>query len=100
MVVAVVPGARNVENTEALVAEFRRRTGERIMRLMTSDSDPAFETAILGAYGETVIPTRTGKPGRPERPYKVPTTGLSARSRQSRSPEGLAREPLDQHVVS
>jgi len=29
LVVVVVPGARDVENTEALVAEFRRRTGGR-----------------------------------------------------------------------
>ena len=47
LVVAVVPGARDVEGTEALVGEFRRRTGGRIMRLMTSDAYPAYETAIL-----------------------------------------------------
>ena len=76
LVVAVVPGARDVESTEALVAEFKERTGGRIMRLMTSDSYPAYETAILGAYGETVTPPRTGKPGRPARPYKVPPPGL------------------------
>ena len=37
LVVAVVPGARDVEGTEALVGEFRRRTGGRAMGLMTSD---------------------------------------------------------------
>ena len=31
LVVAVVPGARTIENTEALVQEFRRRTGGRLM---------------------------------------------------------------------
>ncbi len=46
------------------------------MRLMTSDSYPAYETAILHAYGETVTPPRTGRPGRPRGPYKVPPTGL------------------------
>ena len=30
LVVAVVPGARDVEGTEALVGEFRRRTGGRV----------------------------------------------------------------------
>ena len=65
LVIAVVPGARDVEGTEALVGEFRRRTGGRAMRLMTSDADPAYETTILDAYGETVAPPRTGKPGRP-----------------------------------
>ena len=76
LVVAVVPGARDVEGTEALVGEFRRRTGGRIMRLMTSDADPAYETAILHAYGEEVTPPRTGKPGRPTGPSKVPPKGL------------------------
>jgi hypothetical protein len=74
--VAVVPGARDAEATEALVGEFRRRTGGRAMRLMTSDAYPAYETAILDAYGETVTPPRTGRPGRPRGAYKVPPKGL------------------------
>ena len=76
LVIAVVPGARDVEGTEALVGEFRRRTGGRAMRLMTSDADPAYETAILDAYGETVAPPRTGKPGRPKGPSKAPSSDL------------------------
>ena len=77
LVVAVVPGARTIENTEALVSEFRRRTGGRLLRLMTSDDYPAYETAILHAYGETVTPPRTGKPGRPKASYQVPPPGLT-----------------------
>jgi IS1 family transposase len=76
LVVAVVPGRRDAEGTEALVGEFRRRTGGRTMRLMTSDAYPAYETAILHAYGMEVVPPRTGKPGRPKRPYKEPPAGL------------------------
>jgi IS1 family transposase len=76
LVVAVVPGARDVESTEALVGEFQRRTGGRVMRLMTSDAYPAYETAILRAYGETVTPARTGKPGRPKGPSQVAPAGL------------------------
>jgi IS1 family transposase len=76
LVVAVVPGARTVENTEALVEDFRRRTGGRLMDLMTSDDYPASETAILHAYGETVTPPRTGKRGRPKAPYQAPPPGL------------------------
>ena len=71
-----MPGKRTAENTEALVAEFRRRTGGRLMDLMTSDDYPAYETAILRAYGETVTPPRTGKRGRPRAPYRVPPPGL------------------------
>jgi IS1 family transposase len=77
LVVAVVPGARTVENTEALVEDFRRRTGGRLMGLMTSDDYPAYESAILHAYGETITPPRTGKPGRPKAPYKAVPPGLT-----------------------
>jgi hypothetical protein len=77
LVVSVVPGARTVENTEALAADFRRRTGGRVMGLMTSDDYPAYEAAILHAYGETVTPPRTGRPGRPKAPYKAPPPGLT-----------------------
>jgi IS1 family transposase len=77
LVVAVVPGARTLENTEALVEDFRRRTGGRLMSLMTSDDYPAYETAILHAYGETVTPPRTGKPGRPRAPYRAAPSGLN-----------------------
>jgi hypothetical protein len=72
-----VPGKRTAENTEALVAEFRRRTGGRLMGLMTSDDYPAYETAILHAYGQTITPPRTGKRGRPRAPYQVPPPGLT-----------------------
>jgi len=72
LVLAVVPGARDVEGTEALVGEARRRTGGRVMRLLTSDAYPAYEAAILHPYGEEVTPPRTGKPGRPKKAYKLP----------------------------
>ena len=36
LVVSVVPGARTIENTEAVVEDFKRRTGGRMMNLITS----------------------------------------------------------------
>ncbi len=72
-----MPGARDVEGTEALVCQARRRTGGRVMRLLTSDAYPASESAILEAYGEEVTPPRTGRPGRPGGAYKVPPAGLA-----------------------
>lgn len=92
LVVAVVPGARDVEGTEALVGEFRRRTGGRAMRLMTSDAYSAYETAILDAYGETVVPPRTGKPGRPKGPYKVPPADLVYAAVEKRRAKGRVVE--------
>ena len=39
------------------------------MRLMTSDEHPAYAEAIREAYGTRVVPPRTGRPGRPRKPY-------------------------------
>ena len=61
----------------AVVADFRRRTAGRLMDLMTTDGYPAYEQAILAAYGETITPPRTGKRGRPRAPFKVAPPGLT-----------------------
>ena len=92
LVVAVVPGKRTAENTETLVGEFRRRTGGRLMNLMTSDDYPAYETAILHAYGETVTPPRTGKRGRPKGSYKVAPAGLTYATVTKRREKGRVVE--------
>ena len=73
----MVPGERTAENVEAVVEDFKRRTGGRLMNLITTDGYPAYEEAILNAYGETVTPPRTGKRGRPKAPYKVAPQGLT-----------------------
>src|SRR5262245_32144068 len=62
LVLAVVPGARSIENAEAIVAEVRDRTGGVPPRLMTSDEYPAYESAIEAAFG-TPAPPAHG-PGR------------------------------------
>ena len=77
LVVYVVPGKRTAENTEALVRGFHRRTAGRLMDLITTDEYAPYRGAILGAYGETVKPPRTGRRGRPRKPYKVPPAGLT-----------------------
>jgi hypothetical protein len=92
LVVSAIPGARTVENTEALVADFHRRTEGRLMNLMTSDDYPAYETAILHAYGETVTPPRTGKPGRPRAPHQAPPPGLTYAAVTKRREKGRVVE--------
>jgi hypothetical protein len=77
LVVSVVPGERTAENVVAVVEDFQRRTGGRLMDLITSDGYPAYEAAILDAYGETITPDRTGRRGRPKAPYKVAPKGLT-----------------------
>jgi len=98
LVVAIVPGARDVEGTEALVGEFHRRTGGRAMRLMTSDAYPAYVTAILDAYGETVTPPRTGGPGRPRKASKRPPESLTYATVEKVRKKGRVVEILT-HVV-
>lgn len=69
LVVSVVVGKRTTEATQALVRDFRRRTANRVMRLMTSDEYPVYAEAIRDAYGTRVTPPRTGRRGRPRNPY-------------------------------
>ncbi|CAN5790096.1 hypothetical protein BH20ACT11_BH20ACT11_05200 [soil metagenome] len=76
LVVSAVVGRRIAENTDRVVRDFHRRTAGRTMRLITTDEYPAYETAILQSYGQTIVPERTGRPGRPRAPYKVPPEQL------------------------
>ncbi len=63
LVLAVIPGARSIENAEAIVGEVKQRLGGEAPDLMTSDEYPAYETAIERTFGEPVPPERG--PGRP-----------------------------------
>jgi len=64
-VISVVAGERTAENVVAVVNDFKQRTGGRLMDLITTDGYLAYEAAFLEAYGITMTPPRTGKPGRP-----------------------------------
>jgi IS1 family transposase len=77
LVLSVVPGERTAESVVAVVEDFKRRTDGRLMDLITTDGYPAYEDALLQAYGETVTPPRTGKRGRPKAAYKVAPAGLT-----------------------
>ena len=77
MIISVVPGERTAENVAAVIVDFKRRTGGRLMDLITTDGYPAYEEAILDAYGETITPPRTGKRGRPKAAYQVAPAGLN-----------------------
>jgi len=54
LVVSVVPGKRTAEKVQKLVRDFKRRTGGRIMNLITSDEYRPYKRAILKAYGQKV----------------------------------------------
>ncbi len=65
LVLAVVPGARSIENAEEVVREVRDRTDGREDILLTSDELAAYGTAIEHAYGVPEAPKPPGTPGRP-----------------------------------
>ena len=65
LVVAVVPGARSIENAEEIVQEVHDRTDGREDVLLTSDEYSAYETAIDHVYGVPAEPKPAGTPGRP-----------------------------------
>ena len=71
LVVSLAVGKRTAEAVSEVVQDFHRRTGGRVMRLMTSDEHSAYVDAIRATYGTTVVPERTGRPGRPRKPYTV-----------------------------
>jgi IS1 family transposase len=65
LVLAVVPGARVVENASAIVAEVKQRVGNTPPPLMTSDEYPAYASAIEEVFSAPVpVPPRRA-PGRP-----------------------------------
>src|SRR5260370_8434818 len=68
LVVSVIPGKRDAANTHALVGDFQRRTGGRLMNLMTRDEYPGYAEATRDAYAPTLIPPRTGTPRPPTAP--------------------------------
>jgi IS1 family transposase/transposase-like protein len=76
LVVSVVPGERTSESVRELVTDVKGRLDGRTPDLITTDEDSAYEGAILEAFGTEVVPPRTGKPGRPRKPYKVAPAGL------------------------
>jgi hypothetical protein len=88
LVLAVVPGARDVECVEEIVDEAKRRTGGRVLRLMTSDAYSAYETAILATYGLDQAATPSGRACRRMVPEKVPPPGLTYATVEKRREKG------------
>ena len=76
LVVTVVSGKRTRQNAHRLVRDFHRRTGGRLMRLMTSDEYTPYREAILEVYGETYPRRRKRRIGRKPKPGRRPPAGL------------------------
>jgi len=98
LVLAVVPGARDAEGVEEVVGEAKQRTGGRVLDLVTSDDYPAYETALLEAYGQEVATTATGRPVRKMVPQKVPPPGMNYATVEKRRERGRVVEVLTRVV--
>jgi hypothetical protein len=78
LVLAVVPGARVMENVEEVVTEVKDRLDEQPPRLMTSDEYSAYETAIGTTFSQVVEPEKPSRPGaRPLLPERRLEDGLA-----------------------
>jgi IS1 family transposase/transposase-like protein len=77
LVVSVIPGERTAESARELVSDVKERLGGRTPALITTDEYAPYEGAILEAFGTQVVPPRTGKRGRPPKPYTVASAGLN-----------------------
>jgi hypothetical protein len=77
LILAVVPGARSIENAEEVVAEVKGRTAEVSPRLMTSDEYPAYASAIEAAFGVPVERPGGGPGRRPILPARRMPAGLA-----------------------
>ena len=95
---AVVPGARDAECVEEVVGEYKHRTRGRVPDLATSDDYPAYETALLEAYGREVTTTPTGRPVRKMVPDKVPPAGLNYATVEKRREKGRVVEIITRVV--
>jgi hypothetical protein len=98
LVLAVVPGARDAEAVEEVVGEVKGRTGGRVLDLATSDAYPAYETALLEAYGQEVTTTATGRPSRKMVPDKVPPAGMNYATVEKRREKGRVVEVVTRVV--
>jgi len=76
LVVSMVPGKRTKDKTRELVEDFAARTGGTPPALVTSDEYAPYTTVLRQVYGQEVRPPKTGKAGRPPKPYTVPQSDL------------------------
>jgi len=98
LVLCVVPGARDVENVEAVVEDVKQRLEDRVPDLMTSDAYPTYETAILNTYGQEVATTPSGQPSRKLIPVKVAPPALTYATVEKRREKGRVVEILTRVV--
>ena len=97
VVPAWVTGKRTLQESTTLIQRLQSRTDGHIP-FFTSDALPYYAAALLDVYGETIVPPRTGRPGRPRKAYKVPPDDLLYAVVSKRRKRGRVVE-VSTHVV-
>jgi IS1 family transposase len=77
LVLSMIPGKRSAGKVGELVAAVKRRLGDRVPPLVTTDEYAPYQQAVLDAWGVDVTPPRTGKPGRPRKGRREPHPDLA-----------------------
>jgi IS1 family transposase/transposase-like protein len=97
VVPAWVAGKRTRQESVRLIQRLQSSTDGSIP-FFTSDELPHYAAALLEVYGQTVVPPRTGRPGRPRSAYKVPPDDLLYAVVNKRRKHGRVVE-VTTHVV-
>ena len=98
LVVSLVVGKRTAEAAREVVADFRRRTGGRLMRLMTSDEYAPYAEAIRSAYGAGGDAAADGPAGPAARAAHGAAGGADLRD-GPQAPRGRARQRVSTRLV-
>ena len=97
VVPAWVAGKRTRQESVRLIQRLQSST-DGYIPFFTSDELPHYAAALLEVYGQTVVPPRTGRPGRPRSAYKVPPDDLLYAVVNKRRKHGRVVE-VTTHVV-
>lgn len=71
LLLSLVPGKRDGDHCQQLIADVHRITGGRTDLLLTSDAHAPYATAIVAVYGVDVPQPKRPGPGRPPKPQRV-----------------------------
>ena len=77
LVLEVVTGKRTSSNTDKIIAGMKKRTGGKMLDLISSDEYKPYTKAILKHYGKKVQPERKGTVGRFPKPVFTPPKNLN-----------------------
>ena len=98
LVLSVVVGKRSRDNAETLLQDVKKRLAG-VPELITTDEWSSYPEAIKEVFGLEVTPPRTGRQGRPRKPYKQIPDGLNYATVYKRREKGRVVEVVTSVVM-